>query len=97
MPSSQRPNDVVISVQRVGSGNGGTKTLTGTSMATLHVAGVTALWAEQLLAQGPLSPLLLQAKLIGSATFVPLSAGTDPLDAGAGLVQAPTNTHLIPS
>lgn len=73
--------------------NGGTKTISGTSMATPHVAGVTALWAERLLAQGPLSPVLLQSKLIGSGTFKPLKSGTDPVDVGAGLVQAPTNNN----
>ena len=71
--------------------NGGTKTISGTSMATPHVAGVTALWAERLLAQGPLSPVLLQSKLIGSGTFKPLKSGTDPVDVGAGLIQAPTS------
>jgi subtilisin family serine protease len=69
--------------------DGGTNTISGTSMATPHVAGVAALWAERLLVHGPLSPVLLQAKLIGSATIEPLKAGTDPLDVGAGLVQAP--------
>ena len=73
--------------------NGGTKTISGTSMATPHVAGVAALWAERLLAQGPLSPVLLQAKLIASGTFKPLKPGTDPVDVGAGLVQAPTNAN----
>jgi hypothetical protein len=53
------------------------------------VAGVTALWAERLLEQGPLSPVLLQSKMIASGTFSPLKPGTDPWDVGAGLVQAP--------
>jgi subtilisin family serine protease len=72
--------------------NGATKTISGTSMATPHVAGVAALWAERLLGQGPLSPVHLQAKLIGSGTFKPLKSGTDPVDVGAGLVQAPSST-----
>ncbi|MGE2728211.1 S8 family peptidase [Mycolicibacterium vaccae] len=68
---------------------GGTRSLSGTSMATPHVAGVTALWAQKLLQQGPLNPTLLQAKVIGEATFDGLAADTDPLDAGAGIVRAP--------
>ncbi|WP_077490491.1 S8 family peptidase [Sinomonas mesophila] len=68
---------------------GGTKTISGTSMATPHVAGVTALWAEKLMAQGPLSPVLLQSKLVASGTHSPLASGTDPVDVGSGIVQAP--------
>lgn len=69
--------------------NGGTNTISGTSMATPHVAGVTALWAEKLLALGPLSPVLLQSKLVASATTDGLAAGSTPLDVGAGIVKAP--------
>jgi subtilisin family serine protease len=79
------PGVDVVSAKR----GGGTRALSGTSMATPHVAGVTALWAEKLAQQGPLNPVLLQAKLIGEATFDSLAAGTDPLDVGSGIVRAP--------
>jgi hypothetical protein len=58
-------------------------------MATPHVAGVTALWAERIRTISPLGGLEVTSRLIGSATTEGLQPGFDPVDIGAGLVRAP--------
>ena len=68
---------------------GGLVGMSGTSMATPHVAGVAALWAEKIMKAGPLTGVEWMSRLIGSSTRSGLAAGFDPADIGAGLVHAP--------
>jgi subtilisin family serine protease len=68
---------------------GGLVSMSGTSMATPHVAGVAVLWAQKILSQGPLRATEWMARLIASGTRDGLKAGIDPNDIGSGLVQAP--------
>ena len=64
--------------------------MSGTSMATPHVAGVTALWWQAVRAGNiPALPGTVVAKLIANARSDVFSAGVDEGDRGAGLASAP--------
>ncbi|TRW47393.1 S8 family peptidase [Georgenia yuyongxinii] len=69
---------------------GGLTSLSGTSMATPHVAGVAALWWEEVLAS-PLPPTAgtVTARLLAHARTDAIAAGVDVADRGVGLVRAP--------
>lgn len=64
----------------------------GTSMATPHVAGVAALWAQrQLQMTGRIKQEVLTARLIASGLPSVMADGEEPEDYGTGIIQAPLN------
>jgi subtilisin family serine protease len=65
---------------------GGLGTKSGTSMATPHIAGVAALWAQKLMLGGAVTADKLLDKLKSSAQLPP---GLDEADVGLGIPQAP--------
>lgn len=79
-----------VGVQSAKAGDIGLRPMSGTSMATPHVAGVAALWASRLLTTvGALDNTALSAQLVASGRQDELSQGFDPFDVGTGMVQAP--------
>ncbi len=82
------PGVGVISALR----GGGLTSMSGTSMATPHVAGVATLWAQKLLDEtGRVDNQILTAQLLASGDTTSLVTGSEAEDVGTGIVQAPIN------
>jgi subtilisin family serine protease len=68
---------------------GGLVAMSGTSMATPHVAGVAALWMQRLAQDGPVPGSQLKARLLASGVRTGLTGSFDVADIGSGMVQSP--------
>lgn len=69
---------------------GGLRSLNGTSMATPHVAGVAALWWEEVTASPlPAVASTVTSRLLANADTAALAPDVDVADRGVGVVRAP--------
>lgn len=79
-----------VGIQSAAAGSSGLTSMSGTSMATPHVAGVAALWAQhEQMVSNRISSQGMLAKVLGMSTLNGLDANSTFEDVGSGIVQAP--------
>lgn len=78
-----------VNIVSAEAGTGGLVSMSGTSMATPHAAGIAVLWAQrQLDMTGAVNGRSLMAQLVSSGTFNGI-VNPEAEDVGTGIIQAP--------